>query len=79
VQAEAVALGGGVGAAGTGGADIGADDVDDIEDPPPQALKAAINTVQVAASNQWLEDSSVGRCERCCMEGTPWRSFSCAC
>jgi hypothetical protein len=70
VQEEVVADGGGVvalgggGAAGTAGIDIGG--VYDI-DPPPHALKVAINKVHAAAGNhrRWVEDSLVGRCARC--------------
>jgi hypothetical protein len=67
VQEEAVALAGGGGAAGTAGVDAGGDDIDDIEDPPPHALKAAINKVHAAAGNQRrpMVDSLVGRCDRC--------------
>jgi hypothetical protein len=72
VQAEVVALGGGVGAAGTAGVDAAGDDVDDIDDPPPHALKAAINKAHAAAGNQrrCARDSLVDRCERC-MEASP--------
>jgi hypothetical protein len=68
VQEEAVALAGGGGAAGAAGVDAGDEDVDDIDDPPPHALKAAINKVHAAAGNQrrW-EESLVGRCD-CFME-----------
>ena len=52
VQEEVVALVGGAGAAGTAGVDVGDDDVDVIDDPPPHALKAAINKVHAAAGNQ---------------------------
>jgi hypothetical protein len=76
VQEEVVALGGGVGAAGTAGVDAGGDDVDDIDDPPPHALKAAINKVHAAVGSQrrGVRDSMVDRCEYC-MEASPWHAF----
>jgi hypothetical protein len=48
VQDEVVAAGGGD-AAGTGADAAG--DIDDIDDPPPQALKAAINKAHAAPGN----------------------------
>jgi hypothetical protein len=52
VQVEAVALAGGCGAAGTGGVAVAGELIDDIDDPPPQALNAAISKVHAAAGNQ---------------------------
>jgi hypothetical protein len=68
VQEEAVALAGG-GVAGTAGVEVGAELIDDIDDPPPQALNAVINKAQAAGGNQRrrIEDSLIGRCD-CCME-----------
>jgi hypothetical protein len=51
VQEEAAALAGGCGAAGTGGVEFGDEFIDDIDDPPPQALNT-INKVHAAAGNQ---------------------------
>jgi hypothetical protein len=67
VQEEAVALAGGWGAAGTGGVEFGDEFIDDIDDPPPQALNAAINKEHAAAGNQRRrnEDSLYGRGDRC--------------
>jgi hypothetical protein len=69
VQDDVVAVvggGGGGGAAGAAGAGV-AVDIDDIDDPPPQALKAAISKVNAAAGNHRhrVVDESVGLFERC--------------
>jgi hypothetical protein len=48
-QDEVVAAGGGD-AAGGAGMDAGGD-IDDIDDPPPQALKAAISKAHAAPGN----------------------------
>jgi hypothetical protein len=53
VQDEVVALGGGVvalGGAGAAGIGVG-DDVDDIDIPPPHALKVAIRKEHTAAGS----------------------------
>jgi hypothetical protein len=72
VQAEVVALGGGVVAAGGAGGAAGAAGIDvdgmyDIDIPPPHALKVAVNKVHAAADNhrRRVEDSLVGRFARC--------------
>jgi hypothetical protein len=52
VQEEAVAVAGGGEAAGAAGVDAGDADIDDIDDPPPHALRATINKVHAAAGNQ---------------------------
>jgi hypothetical protein len=64
VQDEVVAAGGGD-AAGGAGMDAGGD-IDDIEDPPPQALRAAISKAHAAAGNHLRRamNESVGRSER---------------
>jgi hypothetical protein len=64
VQDEVVAVGGGD-AAGGAGVEI-AGDIDDIDDPPPQALKAAISKAHAAAGNhrRRVMDESDGLIER---------------
>jgi hypothetical protein len=63
VQDEVVAAGGD--AAAGAGADT-AGDIDDIDDPPPQALRAAISTAHAAPGNhRRVVDSLAGRFERC--------------
>jgi len=57
--------GGDAGAAGLAGEEAG-DDINDIDEPPPQALNA-ISKVHAAAGNhrRRIADAWVGRCERC--------------
>lgn len=45
-------MAGGGAAAGAAGVEAGDEAIDDIDDPPPQALKAAINKVHAATGNQ---------------------------
>jgi hypothetical protein len=64
VQDEVVAAGGGDAAGGAGMDTAG--DIDDIDDPPPQALNADISKAHVAAGNhrRRVMDESDGLIER---------------
>ena len=69
VQDEAVALAGGA-AGAAGAAAAGAEADMDIDDPPPQALKAASSKVQPAAGNHRRRIVAIGLFARC-MEVLP--------
>jgi hypothetical protein len=66
-QDAVVALGGGGGGAAGLAGEAAGDDINDIDEPPPQALKTAISKVHAAAGNhrRRVANALVGRCERC--------------